>query len=234
MKRKRQTMRRSSALAGAVLLAAILLQPATPLRGEDQTFTFSGDSTSILMKEGQRRTVLEGSARVRSESTAITAERIELYGEDFRYARCNGAVEVRDSERGISLTAESILFDRERNYLRVDGYSEMVDFENEVVAKSSYLENYGDERKTVFQIGVRILKSSEDSRMVCRSEYARYDRNEDLLLLSGTPVVHWKNDVYRASRIRIDLDTEEITMEGNVEGTITAEPEEENGGGEQQ
>jgi len=210
-----------------VFAALVLLCPPA-LFGDEQTFTFSGDSTSIVMREGQRRTVLEGTARVRSERTTITADRIELYGEEFRYARCSGEVTVNDRERGIRLTAAKLLFDRQRSYLRVEGYSEMVDLENEVVAKSGYMENYGDEQRTVFQIGVRILKATDDSRMVCRSEYASYNRKDNQLLLSGSPSVHWKNDIYRATRIRIDLNTEEISMEGDVEGTISS-PEKENG-----
>jgi lipopolysaccharide export system protein LptA len=208
-----------------LLLVLALLLPAIPprLHAEEQTFTFSGDSTSIVMKEGQRRTILSGNARVRSEETRITAGRIELYGEDFRYARCSGGVEVEDEERGIALSAESLLFDRQRNYLRVDGYSEMIDFENEVVTRSGFLENFGDQRRTILQIGVRILKATEETRMVCRSEYARFDRNANELFLSGVPSVRWKGDEYRATRIRINLDEEEIELEGDVEGTISTE-----------
>lgn len=215
-------------LLTAVLLAVLFIPPVSLLAQQDeQTFTFSGDSTSITMREGEQRTVLEGNARVRSETTSITAERIELYGEDFRYARCSGTVEVEDSERGIALTAESLLFDRERTYIRVDGYSEMVDYEHEVVAKSGFMENFGEEKRTVFHIGVRIMQATEDSRMVCRSEYARYDREKNELFLSGSPVVFWRDDEYRAEHIRVNLDTEEISMEGGVEGTITPEQEEE-------
>jgi lipopolysaccharide export system protein LptA len=62
--------------------------------------------------------------------------------------------------------------------------------------------------------------------MACRSEFARYKRKEDLLELSGMPYVFWKGDEYRASRISINLETDEIKMEGEVEGTITTDDEE--------
>ena len=66
------------------------------------------------------------------------------------------------------------------------------------------------------QISVRLFKDD----MVCRSEYAVYRRNEKLLDLSGFPVVFKKDDEFRADRIRVDLDTDDVTMEGAVSGTI--------------
>ena len=56
--------------------------------------------------------------------------------------------------------------------------------------------------------------------MVCRSEYAVYRRQAKLLDLSGFPVVFKKNDEFRADRIRVDLETDDVTMEGSVSGSI--------------
>ena len=58
---------------------------------------------------------------------------------------------------------------------------------------------------------------------MCRSEFARYNRNDDILELTGMPVVFWKNDEYRALRIIVDLDKDEITLEGKVSGSIFSE-----------
>jgi lipopolysaccharide export system protein LptA len=56
--------------------------------------------------------------------------------------------------------------------------------------------------------------------MVCRSEYAVYRRQNKLLDLSGFPSVFKKGDEFRADRIRVDLDTDDVTMEGSVSGSI--------------
>ena len=61
--------------------------------------------------------------------------------------------------------------------------------------------------------------------MVCRSEFARFRREEEILELSGMPYVYWKGDEYRASRIVINLKTDEIRLEGEVQGTVTTEEE---------
>lgn len=210
-----------------LLLCALAAAPLPSLTAEEDSFSFSGNSTSISLAEGRQRTILSGEARISSETLTIEADRIELYGEDFRYARCNGNVKVKEIDQKISLTSEALFLDREQNKIRIRSYSEMVDLTNEIVVKCGYLEHYDEENYSIFQIGVRILKASEDGRMVCRSDYARYDREADTLELSGSPVVFWKGDRYSAVRITINLETDEIEMEGNVEGEFTSRTEEE-------
>ena len=211
----------------AVLL--LLVHATSPLLGqlsaEESTFSFSGNSTSISLAEGKQRTILSGDARISSDNFTINADRIELYGEDFRYARCNGNVTVKQENQKITLTSDSLFLDREQNKLRIRSYTEMVDLSNEIVVKCGCMEHYDEENYSIFQIGVRILKASEDGRMVCRSDYARYDRDADTLELSGSPVVFWKGDRYSAVRITINLETDEIEMEGNVEGEFTSRTE---------
>lgn len=186
-------------------------------------FTFSGDSMNTVIAKGKERTVLEGNATIQSGSTHIEAEKIELYGEDSRFAFCSGDVQVTDPEKGIILNSDHLFYDREEDRSRVDGYAEMEDQKNELIVKGGFLEHFGEQEITIIQIGVRILK--ED--LACRSEFARYRRDEEILELSGLPYVYWKGDEYRASRIVINLDTDEILLEGEVEGTVVTEEEEE-------
>ena len=196
------------------------------LSGADR-FSFSADRTEAVLSQGKERTVLTGSARVETGKTVINADKIELYGDDFRFVVCTGSIVVRDEEQGFILYSRNLFFDRERELTRVQGYTEMLDQKHSMVVKGSYLENLGDENISIIQIGVRILKEDEDgSTMVCRAEYALYNRDTDLLELSGMPRVTWKGDEYAASRISINLETDEITMEGKVSGTIYSETEE--------
>ncbi len=187
------------------------------------TFTFSGNSMNTIMARGKERTVLQGNAVIVSDSTEIYADEILLYGEDSRFAQCTGGVKVTDQEKGILLQSENLFYDREIDLSRVEGYAEMEDQKNELIVKGGYLENFGEEDITIIQIGVRILK--ED--LACRSEFARIRREEEILELSGMPYVYWKGDEYKASRIIINLDTDEIRLEGEVQGTVVTEDEEE-------
>lgn len=200
----------------AALLLLLLL--SSTLWGEGETFRFSSDKTTAVLTKGKERTLLQGNAVIVSGTTTIKANRIELYGSDFRYADCSGGVRVTDSQKGLIITCQAMFYDRKEEITRIEGYVEMIDLDNEIVAKAGFLENYGKEDLSILQIGVRILK--ED--MACRSEYARYRRDVDILELSGMPVVFWKGDEYRASRIIINLDTDEISLEGEVMGSITS------------
>lgn len=193
------------------------------------TFEFSGDRFSTVMSKGREYTVLSGNAKIISESTVITAARIELYGDDYRFAECSGMIRVEDSEKGFFIEAEKMVFDRKDDISRIEGAVVMEDFRNEVVVKGNYLEYAGETETATVQIGVRILK--ED--MACRSEFARYTRKNKVLELSGLPVAHWKGDVYRALKITVNLDTDEIFLEGKVSGIIYTEQEEEGLPGEE-
>lgn len=207
-------------MARVFLLALMLLVLGQPLAAADK-FTFMADRTDAVMAQGRERTILSGNARVVTGDTEIEAARIELYGSDFRFLVCSGGILVKDSRQGFLLRCENLFFDRELEMARVQGYSEMLDQKNNLVVKSSYLENWGQENLAIIQIGVRILKEDESGVMICRAEYARYDRDAEILELSGMPHVSWKGDDYNAVRIRINLDTDEIILEGRVSGTIS-------------
>ncbi|HDQ13287.1 MAG TPA: hypothetical protein ENN41_00530 [Sediminispirochaeta sp.] len=211
----------------------IILRPPLPASAQEagaqepaaKPFEFSGDKTSISFIEGDRTSILEGNARISSDELMIRADRIELSGEDFRYVRCSGEVELNDAKQGIRLTSGSLFFDRRKELLRVRDYGEMVDLKNEVVVKFGYMEHFSLEDLSIFQIAVRILKVDEEGEMISRSDYARYDHAANTLELSGSPSVIWNGDRYRALRIRIDLDTEEIQMDGAVEGEVSPKNE---------
>jgi lipopolysaccharide export system protein LptA len=205
-----------------VRAAVILVAVGAPLWAAE-TFEFSGDRVSMSLAEGRQRTLLVGNAWVRSDATEISADEIELLGDDYRFAVCRGNVRVEDEEKGILLRSQNLFFDRERKISRVEGYAEMEDRKNEVVVKGGYLEHRDEEDLTIIQIGVRIFR--ED--MACRAEFARYRRGEDILELSGMPVVFWDGDEYRATRITVNLETEEFDLEGDVSGAITGQKEEE-------
>jgi lipopolysaccharide export system protein LptA len=184
-----------------------------------QTFSFQGDSMETVLAKGKERTILTGNAEVQTEDNLIRADRVELYGEEFRYVTCEGNVRIVNEQKGIDVTCEQLFYNRQEKVVRVRGKVVMLDKKNEVVVKGGFLENWEESDETVVQIGVRILK--ED--LVCRAEYARYLRNEEKLELSGMPVVNWKGDEYRARKIFIDLNTDTIRLEGDIRGKVRSD-----------
>ncbi|MDR3247929.1 MAG: LptA/OstA family protein [Treponema sp.] len=193
----------------------VMLCAVSGLVGAD-IFTFKADRMSGSRASGKEITVLVGNAEVQSDNLLLRANRIEIHGDDNQFIDCSGDVTGLDEEKQISFKTERLRYDRKLKIARLEGDSTLEDRKNEIVTRGRFIE-YDDEAEiVVFQIGVRLFKDD----MVCRSEYAVYRRQEQLLDLSGFPVVFKKEDEFRADRIRVDLDTDDVTMEGTVSGSI--------------
>lgn len=201
---------------GPAIFCALIC--ALALRAAADDFSFSADAMSGAMAKGRERAILSGNALVVSGGMRITADRIELYGDDFRFAECSGRVLVVDEERGLKLTTGRLFYDRRDKLSRLTGPSVMEDSQNKVVIKADYIENDDTRKIAIVQINVRILKEN----LSCRSEFARYDRDAKSLELSGMPVVRRNGDDYRAATILVNLDTEDIVLVGSVSGTVAA------------
>jgi len=180
------------------------------------TFTFRADRMSGSKALGRETTILTGNAEVRSDNLLLRAERIEIQGDDNQFIDCIGGVWGMEEEKEILFYTDRLRYDRKLKIARLEGNSTLEDRKNEIVARGQFIE-YDDENEiTVFQISLRLFKDD----MVCRSEYGIYHRKEKLLDLSGFPIVYKKDDEFRADRIRVDLDTDDVIMEGAVSGTI--------------
>jgi lipopolysaccharide export system protein LptA len=204
-------------------ILALLMMAASPHLFAD-TFSYSGDSATTVLAEGSQHALLTGHAQVKTQDLRITADSIELFGKDFIYAQCKGNVRVVDTKRGIDLTSQELFYDRDRKIARIKGNAVMSDLKNEMVVKGGFIEDRDTEQITIVQIGVRIFKKD----IVCRAEFARYWREKKMLELSGMPWVSKSADVYQAARITVNLDTEDISLEGDVQGTIQT-PDKEKG-----
>ena len=180
------------------------------------TFTFKADKMSGTKALGKETTILAGHAEVRSDNILLKADRIEIQGDDNQFIQCIGKVSGMEEEKEIFFQADRLRYDRRLKIARLEGNSTLEDKKNEIVVKGRFIEYDDNAEVTVFQIAVRLFKDD----MVCRSEYAVYRRNEKILELKGFPVVYKKDDEYRADRIQVDLDTDHVTMEGAVSGTI--------------
>ena len=179
-------------------------------------FTFRADRMTGGKASGKEVMILLGAAEVQSDNLILMAERIEIMGEDNQFVECTGNVWGRDDEEGVIFQTDKLRYDRKLKIARLEGDSTMEDKKNEVVAKGRFIE-YNDETGiAIIQISVRLFKD----KMVCRSEYALYRRHEKTLDLSGFPVVYKSGDEFRAERMQVDLDTEDVIMEGGVSGSI--------------
>lgn len=180
------------------------------------TFTFKADQMSGSKASGKEITVLVGNAEVRSDKLLLNADRIEIQGADNQFIDCIGNVRGVEEEKNILFETDRLRYDRKLKIARLEGNSTLEDRENEIVVKGRFIEYDDSAEVVVFQISVRLFKDN----MVCRAEYAVYQRTEKILTLSGFPVVYKNDDVFQADRIRVDLDTDDVSMEGDVSGSI--------------
>ncbi len=197
------------------LLLLLVLAPL--LEAADDPFRFQGDRLTSSFAAGQERTTLTGHARIVSGNLEIQADTIELWGKAFRFAACVGTVVVRDVKKNLVLRADAMDYDRTLKTSRFRGLAQMEDADHGVTVRAGLFDYDETTEKMVIQSGVRIFKGD----LVCRSEYAVYDRGSDSLELTGLPTVNKKKDVYRAGTIRVNLKTEDVLLEGRVSGTIT-------------
>jgi lipopolysaccharide export system protein LptA len=207
-------LRMKGALFCSCLLVWFVVKFPVPLYAE--TFSFKADKMSGSRATGKEVLILSGNAEVHSDSIILKADHIEIQGEDNEFIDCNGNVWGLEEEKNIIFKTDRLRYDRTQKIARLEGDSTLEDRNNEVVVKGRFIE-YNDGNETaVFQVAVRLFKES----IVCRSEYAVYKRDEQLLDLSGFPVVFKNDDEFRAERIRVNLDTEDVSMEGTVSGSI--------------
>ena len=201
----------------AIFTAALIFLFLPALNCFSDTFTFRADRMSGTRASGREITVLVGNAEVRSDNLLLWADRIEIYGNDNELVDCFGNVRGFDEEKNIYFETDRLRYDRTLKIARLEGNSTMEDRDNEIVVKGRFIEYDDVSEVTVLQIAVRLFKDN----MVCRAEYAVYRRTEKILTLTGFPVVHKNDDEFRADRIRVDLETDDVFMEGNVHGSIT-------------
>ncbi|MCL2382553.1 MAG: hypothetical protein FWC64_13355 [Treponema sp.] len=197
-----------------LFLAIFLMASAVPLMGS--TFSFRADSMSGGRATGREITVLTGNAEVLADNFLLRADRIEIHGSDNRFIEGVGNVEGHELEKDIFFRTDRLRYDRTLRIARLEGNSTLEDRQNEVVARARFIEFDDMNEIAVLQVSVRLF--SED--LVCRADYAVYNRIEQTLLLSGFPVVHRDGDEFRADRIMVDLNTNDIVMEGDVRGSI--------------
>jgi len=197
-----------------VIIPILLIVAAFPLAGD--TFSFRADRMSGGKATGREITVLTGNAEVRSDKLLLQAERIEIQGSDNRFIDCTGNVRGIEEEKNILFRTNRLRYDRTLKIARLEGNSTLEDRKNEIIARARFIEYDDQSEVAIFQISVRLFKDN----LVCRSEYAVYRRPEKTLALSGFPVVYKKDDEFRADRIRVDLNTDDVVMEGDVKGSI--------------
>jgi lipopolysaccharide export system protein LptA len=201
-------------MKGRGLLCILLLGGFFSLGAEQITFT--ADRMSGYSRENSDFTRLEGHARVSTSTIEVSADSIELTGDDFRFISALGKVKGRHIQSDMDFSCDTLRYDRTTEVASLQSNADIYDHQNEVQAKAQMIEY--NQRTEVATLQIAIELKQKDS--VCTSEFAVYRKKEQMLDMNGNPKIVRKEDVFQAREITFNLDTEEIILDGRVKGSV--------------
>ena len=181
-----------------------------------EKISFSADSMSGQAGNSSSDTKLVGNAYILTETMEISADLIELSGEDYKNIKAQGNVNGKNLETKMEFKCNELDFDRITKLARLAGDVNLVDSENEVTAKAQIIEYNQDTDVAILQIQVNLTQKDN----ICSGAYAVYLKKEKMLDISGNAQVKQKSDTFRAQQISLNLDTQAITLAGNVRGSV--------------
>lgn len=190
-----------------------------------EKITFSANKMSGVAGNKNSITTLKGNAKVNTKSMDINADYIELSGKDFRMIKAEGNVIGKNTESNLDFTCGRLIYDRETKIATLENDVKLTDIDNDVVAQAQIIEYNQDSEIAVMQIKINLTQKDN----VCTSAYAIYKKKEQILEMSGNPKIVQNGDTFRAQTIKLDMDSQEITLSGRVKGSVvtTAKDEEE-------
>ena len=184
-----------------------------------EKIVFSADSMSGTVGDKSDSTTLEGEAYVLTESMEISADKITMYGQDFRYIEAMGSVDGKNMESELEFTCGKLKYDRETKIALLSEGVNLKDIKNDVTVKGHLIEYNQNTDIAVMQIDIELLQKDN----VCTGVYAVYRKNEQMLELSGNAQIKQGSDTFRAQHITMNLDSQEIILDGRVKGSVVDE-----------
>lgn len=178
---------------------------------------FTADFMSGTAGSKTDTTTLEGNATVQTSSMNISADAIELSGENFRFITATGTVSGSITESQMDFTCGKLKYDRQTKVAQLEDAVHLVDVANEVTADAQIIEYNQNSETAVMQIEITLTQKDN----VCTSAFAIYKKSEQKLEMSGNPKIQQGTDSFRAQEITLNLETQEITLDGRVKGTVS-------------
>ena len=198
-----------------VLISLVLVMAGTPLFAEK--ILFSANRMTGQAGNSNTTTSLSGNAYIKTETMEIQADEVELSGDNYRYIKASGNISGKNTKTNMDFTCDSLEYDRTTKIALLKGNVKLDDKDNDVKAESQIIEYNQDTEIAILQIQIKLTQKDN----VCSGSYAIYYKTNQLLELSGNAQVKQKDDVFRAQNITLDMNTQDITLGGNVKGKVT-------------
>ena len=184
-----------------------------------ENISFSANSMKGTVGNNSDTTELIGDAFVLTEKMEISANSIKMSGKDFRYIEAQGFVKGKNLQSKMEFSCDKLKYDRETKIAELKDNVSLTDTQNDVSAKAQMIEYNQDSEIAIMQIDVE-LKQKDNT---CTGAYAIYRKTDKMLELSGNAQIKQKSDTFRAQEISLNMDTQEISLDGRVKGSITDE-----------
>ncbi len=200
--------------AFALLLILYVFGSAPPAWPE--RITFSANSMTGTAGNTSDMTTLSGSAYVLTSSMEIAADSITMSGKNFRYIEADGNITGKNIEANMEFTCGRLSYDRETKIATLKDNVHLADTENGVSVDAQLIEYNQNTDIARIQIGITIKQKDN----VCSSAYAVYRKKNQMLEMSGNSQITQGKDTFRAQEITLNLDTQQITLDGRVKGSV--------------
>ena len=182
-----------------------------------ENIIFSANSMNGKSNDKNSTTELKGNAYILTSSMEIKADSIVLFGEDYRFIKATGNISGKNLETKMEFKSDFLDFDRTTKIAVLSGNVSLIDTENSVTAKAQRIEYDQNKEIAILQIEINLTQKENE----CTGAYAIYYKKDQILEISGNAQVKQKKDTFRAQNIHFDMETEEITLGGNVKGSVT-------------
>ena len=182
-----------------------------------EEITFSADKMNGSTGENSEYSKLSGNAFIKTESMEIRADEIILSGKDFRFINATGNISGKSIESEFDFSCQQMEYDRETEIAILKGNVSMIDTKNEINASAQIIEYNQKTEVAYMQINVKLVQKNN----TCTGANAIYKKKEQTLELSGTPQIVKDKDNFKANEIFMNLETEEIILDGKVRGSVS-------------
>ncbi len=200
------------------LITILMLLLSFSLSAAD--ISFSGGYSKAVMNKGRKELLLSERAKVSVNTLSISADTITLAGKDYESVTCSGDIRIEDPKEGFSMRTQKLFYDRLQERLLITSWCEISDTKNELEASAASLSYDLDSKVLVMEMRVRLVSNTNDGILSGSAESVVYNRDTNVLTLSGGATVVWKGDTYKAQLITVDIEKSEIHLDGRIEGTI--------------
>lgn len=181
-----------------------------------ERITFSANGMKGQAGNSSSKTVLTGNAFVQTETMEISADKIELFGNDYRNILAEGNVSGENFESKMNFSCDILEYDRETKIALLRGNVVLKDEENGVDAQAQIIEYNQDKDIAILQIEINLVQKDN----LCTGAFAVYKKTEQILEISGNAQVKQNNDTFRAQQITLNLETQDIVLSGNIKGSV--------------